>query len=142
MKKVLLVALLLGLCAYVGDAQTVVTAAQLDPNTDAVGGAYAQTGGSKAFGDLIYEWSPEDLTLDIRCLGVEFDGVDWWVTGANDMAGAYIYRISYDYLTVLSVPTYHTGWGWRDLAFDGTYLYCSECIKGWERENVIGHKRP
>ena len=82
---------------------------------------------SRNTGDLVVEYDMETLTGDVRLLGVEFDGTDWYMTGARDYAGCYFYQVDYAGVTVInSVATGHSGWGWRDLAWDGTYLYASD----------------
>jgi|GEM_PF-2303930 len=126
MKKVFLVALLLGFAAMVGQAQidiqatefSVDKAPQTNPNL-----------GSRAVGDYLYYVDVEAVTADIRCLGVENLGPnnDWWVTGAADMLGAYLYTIDYAGTTLLGQYSQgNTGWAWRDLGFDGAYLYASD----------------
>jgi len=84
---------------------------------------------SRDQGDFLFSIDVETVTGDLRCLGVENTGIDhtWWVTGAADFYGAFLYRITYDGLVLTGYyPQGHTGWGWRDLAFDGSYLYASE----------------
>ena len=125
MKKVLLVALLLGLCAYVGDAQTVIQATQIQSQTDATAGAVAGPGG-KATGDLLYEIDFGTVTGDIRLLGCEFDDTDWWVTGAYDQTTCKLYKLDYAGNLLNTYLQLNSGWGWRDVAWDGSYLYCSD----------------
>jgi len=80
------------------------------------------------FGDEVMTFDPQTPTNDEACLGMEFDGTYFWVTGRHpvdevhklhkfDRTGAYIE--SFDQGT-------SSTWGWRDLAFDGTYLYGSD----------------
>ena len=81
------------------------------------------------FVDILFEYDVQTPTGDTGCLGVEFDGTYFWVTGRDspsgnihklhkfDSAGNHI--ISYEQGTI-------TDWGWRDLAWDGTYLYASD----------------
>jgi len=127
MKKILFFTLLFGLSFTFGQAQidieatelgTVDKAPQTNPNL-----------GSRAIGDYLYYVDVEAVTADIRCLGVENLGVnnDWWVTGAADMAGAYLYTIDYAGTTLLGQYAQgNTSWGWRDLGYDGAYLYTSD----------------
>jgi len=127
MKKTLIVALLLGLSFAIGQAQidieatefgTVDKAPQTNPNL-----------GTRNAGDFLYYVDVEAITLDIRCLGVENLGAnnDWWVTGAADMLGANLYTIDYTGATLLAQYAQgNTSWGWRDLAYDGNYLYASD----------------
>jgi len=85
--------------------------------------------GSRCFftGELLYTLNVGTITGDIRCLGVEFDDDDnWWITGAADMLGAKLYKISYGGTLLGTYNQGKTGWGWRDLAYDGRYLYASD----------------
>jgi hypothetical protein len=80
-------------------------------------------------GDITFEYDVQTPTGDTGCLGVEFDGTYFWITGRDapheeihklhkfDSAGNYI--TSYEQGTIST-------WGWRDLAWDGTYLYASD----------------
>ena len=77
--------------------------------------------------DVLFQHDVHTPTGDNQCLGVEFDGTFFWITGGGaggtnklhkfDKAGNYI--ISYNQPTT-------SGWGWRDLVWDGNYLYASE----------------
>ena len=79
------------------------------------------------FGDEIFTFETESWTGDARCLGVEFDGQYFWVTGANDLVTHYLHKFDRDGNHIV---TFYQGtssdWGWRDLAWDGTYLYASD----------------
>ena len=79
------------------------------------------------FGDEVFTFETESQTGDPRCLGVEFDGQYFWVTGANDLETHYLHKFDRDGIIV---NTFDQGtssdWGWRDLAWDGTYLYASD----------------
>ena len=65
---------------------------------------------------------------DTQLLGIEFDGTYFWITGGNsavdpnilyklDADGNYVNQFNQNGTTV---------WGWRDLAFDGEFLYGSD----------------
>jgi hypothetical protein len=81
------------------------------------------------FVDILFEYDVQTATGDTGCLGVEFDGTYFWVTGRDsphdnihklhkfDSAGNHI--ISYEQGTI-------SDWGWRDLAWDGAYLYAAD----------------
>lgn len=82
--------------------------------------------GALALGDLLFEVDFQAATLDNQHLGVEFDGAYYWTTGGNsavdpnklykiDQAGALM--ATYDQ------PAGCSGWGGRDMAFDGVHLY-------------------
>jgi hypothetical protein len=69
-----------------------------------------------------------DSVVDNQFLGVEFDGTNFWVTGGNKAVNPnHLYRL--DANGVL-LNTYDQGttssWGWRDMAWDGTYLYSGD----------------
>lgn len=79
------------------------------------------------FGDEIFSFDPESQSGDTRCLGVEFDGQYFWVTGANDMVTHLLHRFDRDGNLIDSFDQGTiSDWGWRDLAWDGQYLYASD----------------
>jgi hypothetical protein len=83
----------------------------------------------RGLGDPLWAIDVEGITGDIRCLGTEFDGTNYWVTGAFDFTIANLYEISPGgvLLNTYPQPTTNWGWwGWRDLAWDGTYLYAGD----------------
>jgi len=85
--------------------------------------------GSRAQYDKMFTVDMEGVIGSPYLLGVEFDGTDWWVTDAIDFANTGIHQVDFKGTTVIN--TYnsgHSGWGWRDLAFDGTYLYGSASV--------------
>ncbi len=100
-------------------------------NTDAAPFASETTVQTDGFLD---ELDYIDLSLygtSVYCVGVGFDGTDFWVTdGANVGGGTNtIWVISGDasHSLVTSFDQYSTSsWGLRDLCCDGTYMYGSE----------------
>jgi hypothetical protein len=72
----------------------------------------------------------EALGASAYCVGVGFDGTNLWVTDAQDEGGLgdNMFRIiSLDGTLVNSVMQNNTsGWGLRDLCWDGQYMYGSE----------------
>jgi hypothetical protein len=65
---------------------------------------------------------------ETQCLGMEFDGTYFWVTGGNsgsdpnilyklDAQGNFVEQFNQNGTTI---------WGWRDMAFDGEFLYASD----------------
>ena len=91
------------------------------------------TGGQGPTGRGLYtkswEFDVQALTGDERCLGVEFDGTYFWVTGADDYySGAHLYKIDKDNNKVVQdfLQPNGQGWGWRDLALDDNYLYAGD----------------
>jgi|GEM_PF-1728488 len=125
MKKIIFTILVVGLSLVVADAQNSRPA-----NASAVNDISPESNRSQissANGDYLYTIDVETITGDFRCLGVEHDTSDWWVTGGADMYGAYLYQINH--AGTILINTYaqgNTSWGWRDLGFDGVYLYASD----------------
>jgi len=69
-----------------------------------------------------------DTLVDTQFLGVEFDGTYFWITGGNtalDPNKLYKYDAAGNLISTYDQNS-SAGWGWRDLAFDGTYLYGSD----------------
>ncbi|MEE9553540.1 MAG: carboxypeptidase regulatory-like domain-containing protein [candidate division Zixibacteria bacterium] len=82
------------------------------------------------FGDELYVFDPQAQANDIGCLGVEFDGSYFWVSGRYPDPGDDIHKLhKFDrdgnYLESYNQGTFST-WGWRDLTWDGSYLYASD----------------
>ncbi len=103
-------------------------AAAQEPETADVAPVSHAPAGPLALGDLLFEIDAGATTLDTQILGVEFDGTNYWVTGGNSgLDPNKLYKLD---TTGAVVGVYDqasdAGWGWRDLAFDGTYLYASD----------------
>lgn len=82
-----------------------------------------------AFTDMLFWFDTQTSTGDDGCLGMEFDGTYFWVTGRN-AAGGDIHKLhKYDrdgnWIASYDQGTSST-WGWRDMAWDGTYLYAGD----------------
>ncbi|UCC78991.1 MAG: T9SS type A sorting domain-containing protein [Candidatus Zixiibacteriota bacterium] len=79
--------------------------------------------------DSLFTYMIEDATGDNGCLGVEFDGTHFWVTGRNASGGDVHKLHKFDRDGNL-ITSYNQGtssvWGWRDMAWDGEYLYASD----------------
>ncbi len=83
------------------------------------------------------DWTPNSLyamiqaqaaTSDDKLFGVEIADGSLWVTGGNgNQEPNYLYRFSFEgvLLDTLQQPASSSTWGWRDLAWDGRYLYGS-----------------
>ncbi|MBI5805946.1 carboxypeptidase regulatory-like domain-containing protein [candidate division TA06 bacterium] len=88
-----------------------------------------QTAKSKSFSDSLWGLEVSGLTGDNLCLGVEYDGTNLWVSGAaSDPASDpnYLYKLDKSGSLLASYPQPSgNGWGWRDLCFDGSYLYAA-----------------
>lgn len=87
------------------------------------------TSGNRDFGDLIpFSFEPRTETGDTQCLGVEFDGEFFWVTGNFMPTNHHLYKFdSFGNLVATFIQPNFGTWGWRDLAWDGEYLYGSYC---------------
>jgi hypothetical protein len=92
------------------------------------GAAHCDTG-TRGLGDILFTIDIEMITGDSRCLGVEFDDVNYWATGAHDFSVNYLYEFSPDGTSLNKYPQPPAnwgGWGWRDLCFDSQYLYAGD----------------
>jgi len=79
-----------------------------------------------AVGDPLFSIDVGTPTGDQQCLGVEWADGYWWVTGGNNGSDPNkLYKLDEDGNLVASYdqPASCSGWGGRDLAYDGTYLY-------------------
>ncbi|MCP4632614.1 MAG: T9SS type A sorting domain-containing protein [candidate division Zixibacteria bacterium] len=81
------------------------------------------------FGDLLFEFNPQTQSGDTGNLGIEFDGTYFWVTG-RDADGGDIHKLHKFDRDGVYIESFEQGtsstWGWRDIAWDGTYLYSSD----------------
>jgi hypothetical protein len=79
------------------------------------------------FGDEVFSFDPETESGDSRCVGIEFDGQYFWVTGANDLVTHLLHKFDRygNHIEAFDQGTI-SDWGWRDLAWDGQYLYASD----------------
>ncbi|MBC8204836.1 MAG: T9SS type A sorting domain-containing protein [FCB group bacterium] len=100
-----------------------------DEATDMAPNIIQHNNQSDAQWDVVFDYDVQGLTGDNRCLGPEFDGVYFWVSGAG-LAGTeqnmHIFDANGNWVqTFNTVATSY--WGIRDMCFDGTYIY-----GGWE----------
>ncbi len=76
-----------------------------------------------------FEYDVQTPTGDTGCLGVEFDGEFFWITGRdsphNDIHKLHKFDNEGNHIITYEQGTSST-WGWRDLAWDGEYLYASD----------------
>jgi hypothetical protein len=81
-----------------------------------------------AYRDSVLAFDPQTPTGDARILGIEFANGFFWLTGAGDGTGAdSVHKFDPAGNHVGTYPQSTTSaWGWRDLAWDGTYLYGSD----------------
>ena len=80
------------------------------------------------FGDELFTFDPQTPTGDISCVGVEFDGNYFWITGrhsSDDIHKLYKFDSQGSLLASFNQNTV-SDWGWRDLAWDGIFLYASD----------------
>lgn len=92
-----------------------------DPAND-TSSAYATT--ETVIGTINYELDATTPTGDVRLLGVEFDGTYFYLTGARDYDSCFVYVLDTlgTVIWAMYQPDYcHGTWGWRDIAWDGTY---------------------
>jgi hypothetical protein len=87
-----------------------------------------QPGGPDALLDELDYIDLEAIGGSNRCVGVGFDGTNYWVTDAQNGGGAlWIHIVSPAGTNVTTVDQYNTsGWGLRDMCWDGTYMFGSE----------------
>ncbi len=88
----------------------------------------ANLGSKENLGDSLWAFDAGTPANETQCLGVEFDGTYFWVTGANsssDPNKLYKFDANGNLLEIYDQPSHATGWGLRDLAWDGQYLYGS-----------------
>jgi hypothetical protein len=92
------------------------------------GVASGMEGDGRGLGDVLWTLDLSGV-IEGTGLGVEFDGTNFWITSPGIFLKAYLYEIAPDGTLVnqYTQPSANWGaWGWRDLAFDGTYLYAGD----------------
>lgn len=75
-------------------------------------------------GNVIFEMDIQAICNDNQLLGIEFDGARFYITGGNsgtDPNKVYVVDTAGILLRSFDQPSHATGWGWRDLAWDGVY---------------------
>jgi len=85
----------------------------------------ARTLRDTTLGDIVFEMDVQTVTGDFQLLGLEFDGTYFYITGANggaDPNKVYVIDTSGNVVMVLDQVGLSEYWGWRDLAWDGTYV--------------------
>ncbi|MBC8204586.1 T9SS type A sorting domain-containing protein [bacterium] len=81
--------------------------------------------------DVVFDWDVQSITGDNRCLGCEFDGTYFWVSGAGATGyenNIHLIDANGNYVSTFQSAPPITYWGLRDLCFDGAYMY-----SGWEQ---------
>lgn len=75
-----------------------------------------------ALGDVVFEMDVETICGDNNIVGVEFDGEYFYLTGgatATDPNKVYVVDTLGNLIWTMDQPAHSTGWGWRDIAWDG-----------------------
>jgi hypothetical protein len=88
-------------------------------------------------GDSIWGFDAGGPASETQCLGVEFDGTYFWVSGGNsgnDPNKLYQFDADGNLVGTFDQPSSLTGWGIRDLAWDGQYIYGSgsQLVYEWD----------
>jgi len=77
--------------------------------------------------NIFYEF-PVLALDDVHCVGLGFDGTYIWVSAGDLTTGVchfYLYDEMGNHMATFDQMAGATGWGHRDLCFDGTYMYGS-----------------
>ena len=82
----------------------------------------AQPGPDEAW-DHLTDINVTEQTSNYQIQGCEFIGDYWWVTGSSN--NLYKFDLEGDLAGTVPQPS-STGFGWFDMAYDGTYLYGSD----------------
>ncbi len=112
--------------AFDPDATETTMNRNSDPNTDTVPTIVSNPTLSREVGDVVFELDAGTPTSETQLLGIEYADGFFYATGAgSDADPNYIYKLDTDGNLIQSweQDSSITGWGLRDLAYDGTYLY-------------------
>ena len=119
------------MCAFCLTAEVCFAAGETDMfrTTTGPGGGGSQPQACD-FGDSLFGFDCQTPADDNQCLGVEFVGDYFYVTGGGGTSNPDPNKIHFfdrdgDYLTSVDQPT-TSHWGWRDMAFDGSHVYSSD----------------
>ncbi|MGA9115306.1 MAG: S8 family serine peptidase [Bacteroidota bacterium] len=100
------------------------------PNADLASSSLRYPEGLLALGDTLFSFNVENVTPGpaVLQLGVEYAMGYYWVTGGLQGAGSkYLYKFNPNGTLAAAYPQgTSTTFGWRDLCFDGRYLYTSD----------------
>ncbi len=89
-------------------------------------------------GDVIYELDIEAAVGgDVYLVGLEFDGDYFYITSGNPTLGPQLYVVDTAGTLIwqFNQPGHSTGWGWRDIAWDNTYLGADQIDTLWSSVN-------
>ena len=84
--------------------------------------------GNREPSDILWWYDVQNPTCDLLCLGVEFDGTYYYITGGNsgnDPNKIYIFDAQGNYIASVDQVN-SSDFGWRDIAYDGEYMYSSD----------------
>jgi hypothetical protein len=81
-------------------------------------------------GEILFEYDVQSSSDDNQCLGVEFDGTYFYVTGGGgtthpDPNKLHFFDADGNYIASIGQGT-PSGWGWRDIGYDGDHFYSSD----------------
>jgi len=87
-------------------------------------------------GDILFNYNVERPSGDNQCLGVEFDGTYFYITGGGGSGGPEINKIHFfqpddnpgsapEYIASIDQGT-TSQWGWRDIGYDGNHMYSGD----------------
>lgn len=88
-----------------------------------------QSNNPSAMWDLLFNYDVSSSTKDQQCFGVEFDGDFFYVSGKGftNVPAIYKFDKNGNYISGFNVPgATQNGSGFKDLAWDGNYLYGSD----------------
>ncbi|MCX8037832.1 MAG: S8 family serine peptidase [Candidatus Sumerlaeia bacterium] len=107
-----------------GNSNSAIPTAERAPQSPSASGAVAP----QVYQDIHFNFPLDPVTSDFQNLGVEFDGTCFYITGGNngnDPNKVYVLDRNGNFVRSFN-QTNSSGWGWRDLAWDGQYLYGSD----------------
>jgi len=75
-------------------------------------------------GDILFNYNVSGPSGDDQCLGVEFDGTYFYITGggAGGVNKLHFFQANGTYITSIDQDT-TSGFGWRDIGYDGNHMY-------------------
>jgi len=79
-------------------------------------------------GDILFNYNVSGPSGDDRCIGVEFDGTYFYITGGGEFCGGNkIHFFQADGTYIASVDQNTTScWGWHDIGYDGNHMYSGD----------------
>jgi hypothetical protein len=105
--------------AYYVDSLYTMLGTDTNPSNDT---SFAECRTAMIAGDIVYLCDVQTLTGDNQLLGVEYVDGYFIVTGGGgggDPNKVYVIDTTCTLICTMDQPVHSTGWGWRDLAYDG-----------------------